>query len=50
MLVRPAMPHILDIEVPDLDTVCDTFTETPPVPCGSGVFLSWWLERQRPGG
>ena len=28
MLVRPAMPNIPEIEVPDLDTVCDTFTDT----------------------
>lgn len=28
MLVRPAMPQIPGIEVPNLDTVCDTFTET----------------------
>jgi AcrR family transcriptional regulator len=28
MLVRPAMPHIPGVEVPDLDTVCDTFTDT----------------------
>jgi hypothetical protein len=26
--VRPAMPHIPGIDLPDLDTVCDTFTET----------------------
>lgn len=28
MLMRPTMPAIPGIEVPDLDTVCDTFTET----------------------
>jgi AcrR family transcriptional regulator len=28
MLVRPGMPQIPGIEIPDLDTVCDTFTET----------------------
>ncbi len=28
MLVRPAMPHIPGIDLPDLDTVCDTFTQT----------------------
>jgi hypothetical protein len=28
MLVRPAMPNIPEIEVLDLDTVCDTFTDT----------------------
>lgn len=28
MLVRPVMPQIPGIELPDLDTVCDTFTDT----------------------
>jgi AcrR family transcriptional regulator len=27
MLVRPAMPQIPGIEIPDLDTVCDTFAD-----------------------
>ncbi|HZE16652.1 MAG TPA: hypothetical protein VE197_13615, partial [Mycobacterium sp.] len=27
MLVRPAMPHP-GIELPDIDTTCDTFTDT----------------------
>lgn len=28
MLVRPAMPQIPGIELPDIDTTCDTFTDT----------------------
>jgi hypothetical protein len=28
MLTRPNLPQIPGIELPDLDTVCDTFTET----------------------
>lgn len=28
MLSRPAMPQLPGVELPDLDTVCDTFTET----------------------
>lgn len=28
MLVRPAMPHIPGIDLPDLETVCETFTDT----------------------
>jgi AcrR family transcriptional regulator len=28
MLVRPATPHIPGVELPDLDTVCETFTHT----------------------
>lgn len=27
MLARPVMPQLPGVEVPDLDTVCDTFTE-----------------------
>lgn len=28
MLVRPAMPNVPGIELPDIDTTCDTFTDT----------------------
>lgn len=28
MLVRPAMPNMPGIELPDIDTTCDTFTDT----------------------
>ena len=28
MLVRPAVPELPGLELPDLDTVCDTFTDT----------------------
>jgi AcrR family transcriptional regulator len=28
MLIRPAVPHLPGVELPDLDTVCDTFTDT----------------------
>jgi hypothetical protein len=28
MLIRPAVPHLPGLELPDLDTVCDTFTDT----------------------
>jgi AcrR family transcriptional regulator len=27
MLIRPAVPHLPGLELPDLDTVCDTFTD-----------------------
>ncbi len=40
MLIRPATPQLPGLDLPDLDTVCDTFTDTfvravttaPPVP------------------
>ena len=39
LLVRPAMPHIPGVELPDVDTTCDTFADaflraaaTPPTP------------------
>ncbi|HYX99646.1 MAG TPA: hypothetical protein VE908_08870 [Mycobacterium sp.] len=28
MLVRPAVPQLPQLELPDIDTVCDTFTDT----------------------
>jgi AcrR family transcriptional regulator len=28
MLIRPAVPHLPGLELPDLDTVCDTFADT----------------------